>query len=59
VAPSASATPSYSHTQQERNQPRAQRRFPRDVAQDAERHAGLFAFLDRVANAIGGAPYSV
>jgi hypothetical protein len=52
----ASAPPGDSHPQQERDQQRPERRFPRDVAQDAERHAGLFAFLDRVAYAIGGAP---
>ena len=32
---SASATPSYSDTQQERDQQRAERRFPRNVAEDA------------------------
>jgi hypothetical protein len=55
----ASATPSYSDTEQEGDQQGAEWRFPRDVAQDAERHAGFFAFLDRVANAIGGAPDGV
>ena len=53
---SASATPSYSDTQQEGNQQGAERRFPRNVAQDAERHAGLSTFLDRISNAIGSAP---
>jgi len=55
----ASATPSYSDTQQEGDQQGAERRFPRNVAQDAERHAGFFAFLDRVADATGGAPDSI
>jgi hypothetical protein len=55
---SASATPSYSDTQQEGDQQGAERRFPCNVAQDAERHAGLSTFLDRIANAIGGAPDS-
>jgi hypothetical protein len=54
-----SATSSDSDTQQEGNQQGPERRFPRDVAQDAERHAGFFAFLDRVANATGGASDSI
>src|SRR3954451_12912096 len=53
------AAPPHTPPQQERNQQRAERPFPRDVAQDAERHAGFLAFLDRAADAIGGAPDGV
>src|SRR3954454_17898386 len=55
----SSATPRHSHPQQEREEQRAERRVPREFAQDAERHAGFLAFLARVADAIAGAPDGV
>jgi hypothetical protein len=40
------------YSQQERYQQRAERSFARDIAQDAERHAGLSTGFDRAADAI-------
>ena len=40
------------NSQQERDQQRAKRRFPRDVAQDAQRHTGLSTRFYRAAHSI-------
>jgi hypothetical protein len=51
VAQCSSATRD-GNSQEERDQQRAERCFTRDIAQDAQRHPGLTAGLDRAADAI-------
>jgi hypothetical protein len=40
------------NTQQERDQKRTERRFARNVAQNAQGHAGLSTFVDRIAKPV-------